>query len=81
MSSLIALLGIAERSMVVDVAADVIIAAAILYLFRSSLDYTFNQTGGRGWVGLLWLVFAVVVASRLIERLFELWLNSWSAAA
>jgi len=37
------------------------------------LDYTFNQTEGRGLVGLLWLVAAVVIASRLIKRLFDLW--------
>lgn len=69
MSSLIALLGIAERSMAIDVAADVIVAVAILYVFRASLDHTFNPEG-RGLVGLLWLVVAVVLASRLVRRLF-----------
>jgi len=73
MAGLAALLGITERSMAVNIAVAVIITFGVLYLFRSSLDYSFSQTPGRGLVDLLWLVVTVTVATRLIKRLFDFW--------
>jgi hypothetical protein len=74
MAGLTALLGITERLMAVDIAVAVIVAVGILYLFRSGLDYSFSsQTAARGLVGLLWLAIAVLLATRLVKRLFDFW--------